>query len=158
MKFLHIDNSKSDIDLFNKYVAEGKQVFALIFMEGCKPCNDTIPKWKHLEKVLKKQYAHNDNVVIADINKNLASFIKNFGTIEGFPTMKYLGNRGKLVETYEQSNIPIKDRSTNSFIKWVETKMNRFVAAKHVSPRTIKRRQRGGSLKRRTKITTRRRK
>lgn len=158
MKFLHIDNSKSDIALFNKYVAEGKHVFALIFMEGCGPCKDTLPKWKQLESVLKKQYAHNDNVVIADINKNMASFIKNVGAIEGFPTMKYLGNRGKTVEIYEKSNIPEKDRSTNSFIKWIETKINRFVAAKHVSPkhmRTVKRRPRGGSLKKRIKRTNR---
>lgn len=127
MKFLHVNDSRSDVALFNKYVEEGKQVFVLIFMVGCGPCKDTIPKWKHIETVLKKEYAHNDNVVIADINKDLSSFIKNIGTIEGFPTMKYIGNKGKTVETYESSNIPVKDRSTNSFIQWIETKINRVM-------------------------------
>lgn len=145
MKFLHIDNSKSDVALFNKYIKEGKHVFALIFMEGCGPCNQTIPKWKHIETVLKKQYADNDNVVIADINKDLSSFIKNIGPIEAFPTMKYIGNNGNKIETYEESNIPVKDRSTDSFIKWIETKINRFIASNNNTTRT-KRRQHGGAL------------
>jgi thiol-disulfide isomerase/thioredoxin len=137
MKFLHINDSRSDVALFNKYVEEGKDVFVLIFMVGCGPCKETIPKWKHIETVLKKEYAHNDNVVIADINKDLSSFIKNIGAIEGFPTMKYIGNKGKTVETYESSQIPIKDRSTNSFIQWIETKINRAI--------TKRRTQRGGT-------------
>lgn len=147
MKFLHINDSRSDVALFNKYVAEGKDVFVLIFMVGCGPCKDTIPKWKHLETVLKKEYAHNNNVVIADINKDLSSFIKNIGAIEGFPTMKYIGNKGKTVETYESSQIPVKDRSTNSFIQWIETKINRAIT-----------KQRGGakrSLKKRRSLKPR---
>ena len=127
MKFIHIDNSKSDIEVFNKYVAEGKHVFVLIFMVGCGPCMQTIPKWKQLENDLKKKYAHDDNVVIADINKEMSSFIKHIGAIEGYPTMKYIGNKGNKVETYEESVIPIKDRSTESFIKWVETKISKIV-------------------------------
>ena len=132
MKFLHIDNSKSDIEQFNKYVEQGKHIFVLIFMVGCSPCNQTIPKWKQLENVLKKQYAHDDNVVIADINKDMATFIKHIGSIEGFPTMKYIGNKGATIEAYEESKIPEKDRSTDSFIKWIETKINRFASkSKH---------------------------
>ena len=127
MKFIHIDNSKSDIEVFNKYVAEGKHVFVLIFMVGCGPCMQTIPKWKQLENDLKKKYAHDDSVVIADINKEMSSFIKHIGAIEGYPTMKYIGNKGNKVETYEESVIPVKDRSTESFIKWVETKISKIV-------------------------------
>ena len=144
MKFLHIENSKSDIAQFNKYVEEGKHVFVLIFMVGCVPCSQTIPKWKHIETVLKKQYANNDNVVIADINKDMSSFIKHIGEIEGYPTMKYLCNKGSKVETYEESKIPVKDRSTDSFIKWIETKIDRAIA--HKQPQRTRRRMRGGSI------------
>ena len=150
MRFLHIDNSKSDIEQFNKYVEEGKHVFVLIFMVGCGPCSQTIPKWKHLESVLKKQYAHDDNIVIADINKDMSSFIKHIGAIEGYPTMKYIGNKGGKVETYEESKVPVKDRSTDSFIKWVETKINKIVLTKNHYPRTKRikriRQRRGGSI------------
>ena len=150
MRFLHIDNSKSDIEQFNKYVEEGKHVFVLIFMVGCGPCSQTIPKWKQLESVLKKQYAHDDNIVIADINKDMSSFIKHIGAIEGYPTMKYIGNKGGKVETYEQSKVPVKDRSTDSFIKWVETKINKIVLTKNHYPRTKRikriRQRRGGSI------------
>jgi len=127
------------VALFNKYVEEGKHVFVLIFMVGCSPCKENIPKWKHIETVLKKRYANEDNVVIADINKDLSSFIKHIGAIEGFPTMKYIGNKGQTVETYESSQIPEKDRSTDSFIQWIETKMNRVI-----TPDKTKRHQRGG--------------
>lgn len=150
MRFLHIDNSKSDIEQFNKYIEEGKHVFVLIFMVGCGPCSQTIPKWKQLESVLKKQYAHDDNIVIADINKDMSSFIKHIGAIEGYPTMKYIGNKGGKVETYEQSKVPVKDRSTDSFIKWVETKINKIVLTKNHYPRTKRikriRQRRGGSI------------
>ena len=151
MKFLHINDSHSDVALFNKYVEEGKHVFVLIFMVGCEPCKETIPKWKHLETVLKKRYANDDNVVIADINKDLSSFIKNIGAIEGFPTMKYIGNKGQTVETYENSQIPKKDRSTNSFIQWIETKMNRVIIATPKHSKTKRGHQRGGKTRSRNK-------
>ena len=119
-------------------------------MVGCGPCSQTIPKWKQLESVLKKQYAHDDNIVIADINKDMSSFIKHIGAIEGYPTMKYIGNKGGKVETYEQSKVPVKDRSTDSFIKWVETKINKIVLTKNHYPRTKRikriRQRRGGSI------------
>ena len=106
MKFLHIDNTKSDIEQFNKYVEQGKHVFVLIFMVGCDPCSKTIPKWKQLEKVLKKQYANNDNVVIADINKDMSSFIKHIGAIEGFPLSS--GLKQKLIRLYCPKIIQLK--------------------------------------------------
>jgi thiol-disulfide isomerase/thioredoxin len=127
MIFLHINDSMKDIELFNKYVQEGKHVFVLIFMEGCGPCEETKPKWKQIETQLSKQYKNNNDIVVADINKNLLEFIQIVGSIEGFPTMKYIHKKGAKMETYEESNITTKDRSTSSFIQWIENKV------KHVS-------------------------
>jgi hypothetical protein len=62
----------------------------------------------------------------------MSSFIKHIGAIEGYPTMKYIGNKGGKVEPYESSKIPVKDRSTESFIKWIETKIDGVVFPKQV--------------------------
>ena len=52
MVFLHIDtnnydekneNGETPIVILNKFIKGGKQVFALIYMEGCGPCNATRP-------------------------------------------------------------------------------------------------------------------
>lgn len=123
MIFLHINDSMKDIDLFNKYVQEGKHVFVLIFMEGCGPCEETKPKWKQLETQLSKQYKNNNDVVVADINKKLLNFIQIVGSVEGFPTMKYIHKKGAKMETYEESKIITKDRSTSSFVQWIENKI-----------------------------------
>ena len=56
------------------------------------------------------------------------SKVKNIGTIDGFPTIKYIGNYGKTVEQYEKSSITKKDRSINSFINWIESKISNTVS------------------------------
>jgi thiol-disulfide isomerase/thioredoxin len=49
MKFLHIDPKTDNINLFDKYVSQGKHVFVLIYLEGCGPCIATRPEWKKLK-------------------------------------------------------------------------------------------------------------
>jgi thiol-disulfide isomerase/thioredoxin len=115
MHVLHI-NSDQDVDKVNKFVDQGSDVFILVYMEGCGPCNATRPEWAKIEYALKDQYAKNNNLVVIDINKDFISDIKYIGDIDGFPTIKYIGNYGKTVEPYEKSSITKKDRSINSFI------------------------------------------
>jgi thiol-disulfide isomerase/thioredoxin len=123
MHILHI-NSQSDANKVEHFVQNGSDVFILIYMEGCGPCNATRPEWAKLESALKEQYAKNDKLVVIDINKDFISNSKHIGTIDGFPTIKYICDNGKTVETYENSSITKKDRSVNSFINWIETKIN----------------------------------
>jgi hypothetical protein len=92
-------------------------------MEGCGPCNATRPEWTKMAHTLQKQYAKNKDLVIIDINKDLLPFVKNVGSVNGFPTMKYITNNGNTVENYEDSSIKNKDRSVDSFINWIESKM-----------------------------------
>jgi thiol-disulfide isomerase/thioredoxin len=110
----------------NKLIQEGKDIFILIYMEGCGPCNATRPEWAKIKNALKSKYAKNNSLVVIDINKDYISNL-NVGSVDGFPTMKYIGNNGKTIENYENSNINRKDRSVNSFILWIESKINKKI-------------------------------
>jgi hypothetical protein len=143
MRVLHIDSEK-DVEEVDKLIKKGNDVFILVYMVGCGPCNATRPEWSKIEPTLKEQYSQNDNLVIIDINKDFISKIRYIGPIDGFPTMKYIGNNGKIVETYENSSVKKKDRSITSFINWIETKINDVISttpsssSQHVYNRLVK--------------------
>ena len=143
MHILHI-NSEKDVSKVDQMVKQGKDVFILVYMVGCGPCNATRPEWSKIESALKDQYANNDKLVVIDVNKDFMKSIKNLGEVDGFPTIKYIGNYGKTVESYENSSIKKKDRSVSSFINWIETKINKMASttptssAKHVYNRISK--------------------
>lgn len=127
MHVLHID-SKKDVGKVDKLVNQGKDVFILVYMKGCGPCNATRPEWEQLETVLKDQYAKNDKLVIIDANKDYLSSIKHIGKVDGFPTIKYIGKRGTIVEPYEKG-----ERSVSSFITWIESKINNVISTNQTS-------------------------
>jgi thiol-disulfide isomerase/thioredoxin len=127
MHILHI-NSEKDAGQIDQFIKKGSDVFVLVYMDGCGPCNATRPQWADIETALKDQYAKNDKLVIIDVNKDFLSNIKHIGTVDGYPTIKYIGNRGKIVESYENSSISKKDRSVSSFIVWIESKINNVIS------------------------------
>ena len=127
MHILHI-NSGKDVDKIDKFIKNGSDVFILVYMEGCGPCKATRPEWEKIESALKHQYAKNNKLVIIDVNKDYLPDIKNIGSIDGFPTIKYIGSKGSIVEPYQKSSIKKKDRSVGSFINWIESKINTFVS------------------------------
>lgn len=107
MHVLHI-NSEKDVGKIDKIINQGSDVFIIVYMVGCSACNSTRPEWAKIESALKEQYAKNNNLYIIDVNKDFLSGIKHIGYIDGFPTMKYIGNHGKTVETYEdKKNIKV---------------------------------------------------
>jgi len=126
MHVYHIrtNNDISKIEQINKFIENGKNVFVLVYMEGCGPCIATRPEWNKLESALKSQYASNNNLVVVDINKNYLSKLKDIGQINGFPTMKHISGHGVNITAYENSPIKKKDRTVDSFIHWIETMMN----------------------------------
>ena len=173
MHILHI-NSEKDVSKVDQMIKQGKDVFILVYMEGCGPCNATRPEWAKIESALKEQYAKNDKLVVIDVNKDFMSSIKHIGKVDGFPTMKYIGNYGKTIESYENSSVKKKDRSVTSFINWIESKINKMISttptssAKHVFNRISKTRkhtrkpnkksyhkkvQKGGKLTRKNKLS-----
>jgi len=122
MHLLHI-NSESAAHQIDKFIKHGKNVFIIVYMVGCGPCNATRPEWQKMGELMKRQYKHDKDLVIIDVNKDFMPFIKMIGEIDGFPTLKYITNNGEKIEAYEESNIRIKDRSSDSFINWIESKI-----------------------------------
>jgi len=122
MKFLHIYPGSKDTtaDLNKEISAPGKHVFLLVYMEGCGPCNATRPEWKKLENVMKTN--KNNNIVVADINQEVASQIKPTQMITSFPTILYFTENGNKREVYEDSSISLKDRTIDSFVEWIQSK------------------------------------
>ena len=130
MIVLHIETEK-DAFMVDKHINQGSDVFILVYMKGCGPCNATRPEWEKIEPTLKSQYSKNNKLVVIDINKDYIDKVKHIGSIDGFPTMKYISNYGKKVEPYENSPISRKDRSLDSFVNWIETNIN---TVKSVTP------------------------
>lgn len=116
-------SSNANKNAVDDLIHHKKHIFVLIYMEGCGPCNATRPEWAKMTQTLQKQYAKNNNVAIVDVNKDLLPLIKGIGNVDGFPTMKYITNNGKTVESYEDSSVNMKDRSADSFINWIESKI-----------------------------------
>lgn len=124
MIFLSFDKTKDGIEKINKYIEEGKDIFILVFMEGCGPCNATRPEWNKIKNKLENKYSNNNNIVVVDVNNNYLNDLKYIGDVDGFPTMKYIHDKGIKIESYENASIENKDRTVESFVKWIESKVN----------------------------------
>ena len=123
MEFLHINPSTKNSHTFDKMVNDGKNIFVLIYMEGCGPCNQTRPEWTKLKNILgqPQQRIKYPGVVVADVDQSECSNINHISGLSGFPTMRYISNKGRVVENYEN------ERSIDAFIKWIDSKHGSFV-------------------------------
>ena len=131
MVFLHIDtknyiikdkNGETPIDRLNNFIINGKDVFMLIYMEGCGPCNATRPEWQKLENTLKKDIINSNDILVVDIDKDLLGKIKKIKTQpKGFPTIRFISKKGVISEDFEDSklNEEYKKRTIDSFSKWL---------------------------------------
>lgn len=126
MHFLHIDSIK-DVHKIDKAIKQGKDVFVLVYMLDCGPCEATRPEWEKMESALNMMHSANDQVYVIDVNQEFLPNIKHLGPIEGFPSMQYVGNKGNTREMYDNSPVHVKDRSVSSFMSWVEGKLNTIV-------------------------------
>ena len=126
MQILQLNN-ESEMTEFNNSMKANKQVFLLIYMEGCGPCNDTLPEWKKIENAFNdNKNGKYNNAVVAEIEKdnlNKLTFIKD--EPKGFPSIKYISKNGSLQEDFEDSNIKNKTRTIDSFMEWIDSKMKK---------------------------------
>ena len=117
----NIEKSKSIKQLQN-YLNNGDDVFALVYMNGCGPCEETKPKWHEL----KNKYQTDKNICVASIEHSLLDEVNNDlikKDITGFPTLRHI--RGKMKQDYEDVEGIKKDRSLESFIEWLESKKSK---------------------------------
>ena len=161
MKILHIDPKNKNTKLFNEYVEQGKHIFVLFYLDGCGPCNATRPEWTKIENVLKNKYEQNETLVIADVDQEFLKEIKYLTSQpKGFPTIRYISDKGKTSEDYEDCpDVKDKDRKIDSFVEWIESKMSKQKGGKSKSGRTKRnRKSKSGKRNRKTKRRTKRRK
>jgi hypothetical protein len=159
MVFLHIDaknynqkdeTGKTPIVTLNNFIKDGKDIFALIYMEGCGPCNATRPEWTKLKNILKK-HTSNNNALIVDIDKDILSEVHNFGSEpKGFPTIRYITKNGKVTEDFEDCKLSeeYKNRTIDSFVKWINFKLNETKTGVNHSKKRV---TRGGKWSRKYK-------
>ena len=115
-----------DLKLLNDSIYAGKNAFILVYMDGCGPCAETLPKWKKIETLLNVRYKNIDNIIVASVNKDLLNLIPYIGSIEGFPTMKYVSEKGTKLEVFENTPYGKGERSTSSFVNWIESKIDNY--------------------------------
>ena len=114
------------INEINKLLKNGKNVFLFTYMDGCGPCNSTIPEWDNISTSdkLKDHLKHGDDVVTVRINKDLFPLLKGMGSEPGgFPSLRHVTN--DQVEEFEDWQSPTKSRSTDSFVEWIEEKISK---------------------------------
>lgn len=118
--------SPSAIDKLNK-IANNKdsKLFILIYMEGCGPCNATRPEWSKLKNVLSSDIMTSDKIGVISLDKDLCNKVNKIGKEPGsFPTMRFISNGSNISENYEDSDIDTKDRSIDSFVDWIKSKVS----------------------------------
>lgn len=121
------ENVENQIDMLNNCIHHGKHVFLFTFMDGCGPCNNTKPQWDNV----KNHVGNKNNVVVVRMNHKLFPLLKNMGNEPmGYPSLRHVTKNG--VEEYEDWNTPVmKDRSSESFKKWIDDKTQMFENISH---------------------------
>jgi len=154
MKSLIIEDNNNNekkqiIDEINNLINNDKKVFLFTYMDGCGPCNLTIPQWDNISKSdkLNDHLKHGDNVVTVRINKDLFPLLDNMGSEPGgFPSLRHVTK--DRVEEFEDWESPIKERSTDSFVEWIQDKISKKKGVKKLPVKTRnnknKRKQLGG--------------
>ena len=147
MKFVHID--KNNTDYINELIQSKKDIFLLIYMEGCGPCNKVRPEWKKIENIFNNKKNKNPNIVIADVETANMSKIHLTSMPDSFPTIKYISNGGKTEENYE------KERDVTSLMEWINSKSKPRSTPRYSNKKYTKKKstQKGGKWSRKYKAS-----
>lgn len=121
----HVNNA-AKAAVLNTYIDNGTDVFMLIYMEGCGPCNAARPEWAKLEHSLGGQYGKKKpyKFIVADINKDFAHLVHKIKQPNAFPTILYVS--GNKIENYEDSSINDKRREVDCFMNWIESHVSKI--------------------------------
>jgi hypothetical protein len=141
----HVNNAAKAAEL-NTYIDNGTDVFMLIYMSGCGPCNAARPQWAKLEHTLGGQYGKKKpyKFIVADVNKDFSHLIHKIKQpINSFPTILYVS--GNKIENYEDSSINDKRRDVDCFMNWIESHVSKIEAVSNLKE-TNKRHRRSRKL------------
>jgi len=142
----HVNNAAKAAEL-NTYIDNGTDVFMMIYMTGCGPCNAARPEWAKLEHTLGGQYGKKKpyKFIVADINKDFSHLIHKIKQpINSFPTILYVS--GNKIENYEDSSINDKRREVDCFMNWIESHVSKIEVVSNLKE-TNKRHRRKPSRK-----------
>jgi thioredoxin-like negative regulator of GroEL len=151
MNFLDVNDEKSLQELIKHY-QDGTNIFVLIYMNGCGPCEETKPEWIRLKN---KKWG---NTIICQINQDVLpkSGIFNINDITGFPTIRHYLNNSK---THDYQG----ERTAVAFENWINSIVGESDKTKpksihighfkkrHRTKKTHNRRSRGLKSKRRSR-------
>ena len=141
------NDPQQDIDMLNRELDDGKHIFLFTYLDGCGPCKQTTPKWDSMKDKIKNK----NDVVVVRLNSKLFPLLKKMGSEPaGYPSIRYVSKNG--VEEYEDcTGSGVKDRSTESFLRWIQHKTGSSSSSHKRSPHSKRTRrhkrtrsQRGG--------------
>ena len=155
MKIIHIyqkksDNNDNNSELSNKIneikssIKNQTPIFMLLHSEKCGHCIKMLPNWRQLKHSDEIKEKRNHPFLIVDIEHKMIEKLKDeelnedlkLDNIVGYPTIIQI-HKGK-IEPYEESGISLKDRSTDSFIEWIESKLEEHnIREKNTTPETV---------------------
>ena len=95
---------------------EGKQLFVLVYMNGCGPCEQTKPQWDAIRDRMGDMptYMADDSLAVVKLNQEQLPEVGDLvGQVDGFPTIRRVA-RGKQPAEFEDQ------RTTDDFIAWIK--------------------------------------
>lgn len=112
------NDSQQDIDMLNQQLDNGKHIFLFTYLDGCGPCKQTTPKWDSIKDGIKNK----NDLIVVRLNSKLFPLLKKMGSEPaGYPSIRYINKNG--IEEYEDcTGSGLKDRSTESFLRWIQHK------------------------------------
>ena len=117
------EEEQRHIQQLREGIQHKKKVFLFTFMNTCGPCINTKPNWDKTVHQLNKKYSDSDDFLVARVNYKFLDQLGNTGPEpSGYPSMRYISDG---VEEYEDSGLPSSDRSTESFIQWITSKIEK---------------------------------
>ena len=107
---LNVTNEKTLQEL-TKHLTKGVNIFVLIYMNGCDPCNETKPEWAKINNKWR-------NTIVSQIDKDVLENKSNeekfhLKDVVGFPTIRHYNRKGKKDYSGE--------RNVNAFEKWINS-------------------------------------
>ena len=107
---LNVTNEKALQEL-TKHLTKGVNIFVLIYMNGCGPCNATKPEWAKINNKWR-------NTIVSQIDKDVLENKSNedkfhLKDVAGFPTIRHYNRKGKKDYSGE--------RNVNAFEKWINS-------------------------------------